>query len=54
MRRLLIRPGAIGDFIVSLPAMEALRGDYTEVWCAEQNVPLAGSRIGRSPLGRRD
>jgi heptosyltransferase-2 len=40
-RRLLIRPGAIGDFIVSLPAMEALRGDYTEVWCAGQNVPLA-------------
>ena len=39
-RRLLIRPGAIGDFIVSLPAMEALRTDYTEVWCAEQNVPL--------------
>jgi hypothetical protein len=38
---LLIRPGAIGDFIVSLPAMEALRGDYTEVWCAEQNVALA-------------
>ena len=45
MRRLLIRPGAIGDFIVSLPAMESLRAadtaDYTEVWCAEQNVPLA-------------
>jgi heptosyltransferase-3 len=41
MRRLLIRPGAIGDFILSLPAMEALRSDYTEVWCAEQNVPLA-------------
>jgi len=41
MRRLLIRPGAIGDFIVSLPAMEALRADYTEVWCAGQNVPLA-------------
>ena len=41
MRRLLIRPGAIGDFIVSLPAMEALRAGYTEVWCAEQNVPLA-------------
>lgn len=42
-RRLLIRPGAIGDFIVSLPAMEALwrRGGSTEVWCAEQNVPLA-------------
>jgi heptosyltransferase-3 len=41
MRRLLIRPGAIGDFIVSLPAMEALRAGYTEVWCAGQNVPLA-------------
>jgi heptosyltransferase-3 len=41
MRRLLIRPGAIGDFILSLPAMEALRGDFTEVWCAEQNVSLA-------------
>ncbi len=41
MRRLLIRPGAIGDFLVSLPAMESLRADYTEVWCAEQNVPLA-------------
>lgn len=42
-RRLLIRPGAIGDFIVSLPALEALAqpGRYTEVWCAEQNVPLA-------------
>jgi len=41
IRRLLIRPGAIGDFIVSLPAMEVLRADYTEVWCAEQNVALA-------------
>ncbi len=41
-RRLLIRPGAIGDFIVSLPALEALasRGGNTEVWCAEQNIPL--------------
>lgn len=41
IRTLLIRPGAIGDFIVSLPAMEALRTGYTEVWCAGQNVPLA-------------
>jgi len=41
MTRLLIRPGAIGDFITSLPALEALRGDRTEVWCAEQNVALA-------------
>jgi ADP-heptose:LPS heptosyltransferase len=42
-RRLLIRPGAIGDFIVSLPALESLTqpGQYTEVWCASPNVPLA-------------
>ena len=41
LARLLIRTGAIGDFIVSLPALESLRTDYTEVWCAGQNVPLA-------------
>ena len=40
MRRLLIRPGAIGDFIVSLPAMECLRVEYLEVWAASPNVPL--------------
>ncbi len=39
-RRLLIRPGAIGDFIVSLPALEFLRDDYTEVWTATANAPL--------------
>ncbi|HXJ43422.1 MAG TPA: glycosyltransferase family 9 protein [Bryobacteraceae bacterium] len=57
MRRLLIRPGAIGDFIVSLPALEALRAEYTEVWCAEQNVPLArfadrAISLGTSGLNR--
>ena len=40
MRRLLIRPGAIGDCIVSLPALEFLRADFTEVWVAGQNAPL--------------
>ena len=40
MRRLLIRPGAIGDCIVSLPALEALRAEYTEIWVAAPNVPL--------------
>jgi len=40
VRRLLIRPGAIGDCILSLPAMEALRASYTEVWVAEANAPL--------------
>ncbi|HYP06400.1 MAG TPA: glycosyltransferase family 9 protein [Bryobacteraceae bacterium] len=39
-RRLLIRPGAIGDCIVSLPALEHLNAEYTEVWTAGQNVPL--------------
>src|SRR5882762_7304699 len=40
-RRLIIRPGAIGDFILSLPAMERLRTDYLEVWAGTQNLPLA-------------
>src|SRR5215469_5954355 len=40
MRRLVIRPGAIGDFIVSLPALEALGTDYLEVWTAGPNVSL--------------
>jgi heptosyltransferase-3 len=35
-----IRPGAIGDFIVSLPAIESLRTPYFEVWAGSQNVPL--------------
>lgn len=44
MRRLLIRPGALGDCIVSMPALEALRAGpavtYTEVWTAAAHVPL--------------
>ena len=40
VRRLLIRPGAIGDLIVSLPALESLRSGYLEVWVASPNVPL--------------
>ena len=40
MRRLIIRPGAIGDCICALPAMQFLRAAYTEVWVASQNVPL--------------
>jgi len=41
LKRLLIRPGAIGDFIVSLPALEHLRVEYTEVWTTEATLPLA-------------
>ncbi|MCW5980448.1 MAG: glycosyltransferase family 9 protein [Bryobacteraceae bacterium] len=40
MRRLLIRPGAIGDCVTSFPALEALRAAYTEVWVAGPNVAL--------------
>src|SRR6185436_7008504 len=40
MRRLLIRPGAIGDVILSLPALEAARADYTEVWVPRPMLPL--------------
>ncbi len=40
MRRLVIRPGGIGDCLLSLPAIEALRVEYLEVWVAGQNVPL--------------
>jgi heptosyltransferase III len=41
LRRLLIRPGAIGDFLLSLPALECLRTGYTEVWAASRNLSLA-------------
>ena len=42
MRRLLIRPGAIGDVILSLPDLERARADYTEVWVPRPAVPLIG------------
>jgi ADP-heptose:LPS heptosyltransferase len=40
LRRLIIRPGAIGDFIVSLPALESLKTRYLEVWTHRRTVPL--------------
>lgn len=40
MRRLLIRPGGIGDCILSLPALEHLRTEYTEVWVRSEVAPL--------------
>lgn len=40
MRRLLIRPGAIGDVILSLPELESSRADYTEVWAQRAVLPL--------------
>jgi len=40
LRRLLIRPGGIGDCILSFPALEHLKADYTEVWVRGDVVPL--------------
>jgi heptosyltransferase-3 len=40
LRRLLIRPGGIGDCILTLPALEFLKTDYTEVWVREDVTPL--------------
>jgi|SRR6185437_1535224 len=40
MRRLILRPGAIGDVIVSLPALESLRTSYLEVWTSAATAPL--------------
>ena len=42
MTRLLIRPGAIGDVILSLPALEAAKAEYTEVWAPRPTLPLIG------------
>jgi hypothetical protein len=51
-RRLVIRPGAIGDFILSLPAIEFLRdgSSYLEVWCAAPNVPLVRFADHATPI----
>ncbi|MDQ6759680.1 MAG: glycosyltransferase family 9 protein [Acidobacteriota bacterium] len=40
LRKLLIRPGGIGDCILAIPAMEYLRSDFTEVWVPSPVVPL--------------
>jgi ADP-heptose:LPS heptosyltransferase len=41
IRRLIIRPGAIGDAVVSLPAVAHLcRGVEPTIWCPTQNAPI--------------
>ena len=40
MRRLIIRPGAIGDCILSFPALGYLQTEYTEIWIPRPLVPL--------------
>jgi heptosyltransferase III len=51
MRQLLIRPGAIGDCILALPALEHLRADYTEVWISSPMVPLIQFAASVRPIG---
>lgn len=61
MRRLVIRPGGIGDCILCFPAIEHLRADYTEVWVpaavaplvrfADKAVPLTSTGIGLAGVG---
>ncbi len=48
LRQLIIRPGGIGDCILSLPAMQHLRADYTEVWVPSAIVPLIRFAPARS------
>src|ERR1700741_3301387 len=40
MRRLILRPGGIGDCLLCFPAMEHLRAEYTEVWAPSPVVSL--------------
>jgi len=40
LRRLLIRPGGIGDCILSFPALEHLKAEPTEVWVRGDVAPL--------------
>lgn len=42
VRRLLIRPGAIGDCLCALPALYLLQGAYTEIWTNGAIAPLVG------------
>ena len=48
VRRLIIRPGGIGDCILSLPAIEHLRAESTEVWVPSAIVPLIRGAAARA------
>lgn len=45
MRRLVIRPGAIGDCLLSMPAIRCVRSEYTEAWVPSAVVPLFGGVV---------
>jgi len=40
MRRLVIRPGAIGDCILAMPAIQHLVSEYTQLWIPTVVTPL--------------
>lgn len=48
LRRLIVRPGGIGDCILSLPAIQFLRAEYTEIWVPSPVVPLIRFAPARS------
>jgi heptosyltransferase III len=48
LRRLIIRPGGIGDCILSLPAIDHLRTNYSEVWVPSAVVPLIRGMAARA------
>ena len=49
-RRLIIRPGGIGDCILSLPAIDYLRTESTEVWVPSSIEPLVrGAKASAIP-----
>ncbi|MBN9661557.1 MAG: glycosyltransferase family 9 protein [Acidobacteria bacterium] len=49
-RRLILRPGAIGDTIVCLPALQHLCTDATELWAPSVNLPLLSHLGTTRPL----
>ena len=48
----MIRPGAIGDCIVSLPAIDSIKEDYKEVWTPSAVVPLVRRADLVDPISR--
>lgn len=56
MRRLLIRPGGIGDCLTCFPAMKWLKAQYTEIWVPSNVVPLVqfADRVRAIPDTRID
>jgi hypothetical protein len=45
MRRLIIRPGAIGDCLLALPAIEFLQTENTEVWLPAPVCSLLNGKV---------